>query len=474
MGVLREEEDMCSGIGKGLFVTLSLLVAVLLSIFSSSTVFADVAPPAQPPGSNPQPGDEITQVRMLEETVAIEILADYAPESLGQARVQADFIMKNLGTESESMAARFPLGANDGFFNLPEIKNLQVRVDGQNVSHRRIIGEDPRYEKDEAPWAEFDITFPPGENVNIQVTYTLDGTGYFPFISYEYILSTGAGWKGSIGSAEIILKFPYEANILNTRFDEREFSSPPHFDGNEVHWTFNDLEPAREDNLKFYIVAPAAWNKILLEEGRVNQNPNDGEAWGRLGKAYKEILFYGKGMREGQVGAEIFGESDRAYSRCLELLSEDTLWHAGYAELLLNYYIWGAGKQDAAIWKAIEEVHRALELDPNNELALELAQMLVWEAPDGAVTKLDDGTFIFNYLPATPPPQTQPKPAPATATQVEAPVSTPTIAPIEIDPDPLDEDKSKDPALPLCGAVSLVLPVSVLFLVRRKSGKIFS
>ena len=457
--------------------SLTLFVLVLLFLIPSGSALADVAPPAQPPGSNPQPGEEATQVRMVEETVLVEVLADYEPESLGQARVQADFVMRNLGTQSERMAARFPIGANDGFFDVPELKNLQIRVNGGNVPFRRIIGEDPRYGRDEAPWAEFDVTFPPGEDVNIQVTYTVGGTGYFPFVSYEYILSTGAGWKDSIGSAEIILKLPYEANILNTDFGQREFSSPARFEGNEVHWTFNDLEPTREDNLNFYIIAPAAWNKILVEEERVSQNPNDGEAWGRLGKAYKETLFYGKGMREGQAGAEIFGKSDDAYTRCLELLPADSLWHAGYAELLLNYYIWHASwqdKQHPSIYKAIQEVHRALELDPNNELALELAQRLVWDAPEGAVAKLDDETFDFLYLTATPALSSQPEPAPVIPTETSVPTWTPEPPSDEGEEEPVlasDEKGDSGSGLPICGGAALVLPAVALYLGRRKLEK---
>jgi tetratricopeptide (TPR) repeat protein len=462
---------MYLGVRRGFLKILTLLIAIWLLLIPSADAFADVAPPAQPPGSNPQPGEEITQVRMVEETVTMEILADYALESLGQARVQADFVMRNLGDETETMAARFPIGASDGFFDVLEIKNLQIRVNGQNVAHRRITGEDPHFSNEETPWAEFDVTFPPGEDVSIRVMYTLDGTGYYPFISYEYILSTGAGWKGSIGSAEIILKFPYQANTLNTRFEEHEFSSPHRFDGNEAHWTFEDFEPTRADNLEFYIIAPAAWNKILVEDERVKDNPNDGEAWGRLGKAYKEILFYGKGMRGGQVGAEIFGESDSAYSRCLELLPEDSLWHAGYAELLLNYYIWNASLQDAnhpSLIKAMDEVHRALELDPNNELALELAQRLVWEAPDGAVVEKDDGTYDFFYLTATPALPSGPEPAPVIPTETSAPTWTPESASGQGGAVPASDEDDSDTGLPICGGAALILPVVTLYLGRRR------
>lgn len=46
----------------------ALLLAVLCLAALSSAARADVAPPHQPPGFNPGPGSETTQVRMMAET----------------------------------------------------------------------------------------------------------------------------------------------------------------------------------------------------------------------------------------------------------------------------------------------------------------------------------------------------------------------------------------------------------------------
>ncbi|HEX6035856.1 MAG TPA: hypothetical protein VFY83_15565, partial [Anaerolineales bacterium] len=70
---------------------LCFIVLLLVLLVFPSDVRADVAPPIFPPGSNPQPGAEITQVRMAAETVVIEVLKDTTPQSLGRARVTADF-----------------------------------------------------------------------------------------------------------------------------------------------------------------------------------------------------------------------------------------------------------------------------------------------------------------------------------------------------------------------------------------------
>ena len=184
---------------------LSFALLILLLFAFPSTVLADVAPPANPPGSNLQPGSETTQVRMVAETVLIDVKAD---SGLGTARVTADFTMRNLGNQPESMAARFPITANDGFGNYPEIKELVVKVNGQEIPYQRANYPDIRYQDKDVPWAEFNITFPVGQDVPIQVVYNLKGSGYMPYTAFYYILETGAGWKDTIGSADIILRLP--------------------------------------------------------------------------------------------------------------------------------------------------------------------------------------------------------------------------------------------------------------------------
>ena len=456
----------------------ALALVLTALVIPGGHVLADVAPPANPPGSNLEPGSESTQVRMLAETVLIEVLPDYAPRSLGQARIKADFTMRNLGGEPETMAARFPISAHDGRSGLVEVQELTIKVDGNQVSYRRIAGEDPHQLADEATWAEFDVTFPPSEEVEITVSYVLNGTGYFPFVGYEYILSTGAGWKDSIGSADIILRLPYDVNRQNFLaffsagtggFDE----TPPTYtlNGKEVRWHFDNLEPTSDDNLDFSIVAPAAWQKVLIEQGNTAQNPNDGEAWGRLGKAYKEISFLPKELRPDPGGQEVFDLSQQAYQRCLVLLPDDSLWHAGYAELLYNYYSLKLRWNDPynpLIYQLMAELDRALELDPTNQLAQELAQYLSWDLPEGVI-KSENG-YIFLYLTATPTLQTQPEPATVTpeptATSEPVPPATLSSPPTEI-PEPLSK-----PALPFCGAATLALPVAGIALKKRFWGSI--
>ncbi|HSA99397.1 MAG TPA: hypothetical protein VLE49_02020, partial [Anaerolineales bacterium] len=309
---------------------LATLLFVLL-VFPSN-VRADVAPPYNPPGSNPQPGAEVTQVRMAAETVVIEVQRDITPESLGRAHVTAEFTMHNLGTADESMAVRFPIAVSDGRENYPEIGNLLIKVNGKQVQHRRTLYRDENYPNGDIPWADFDVTFPAGQDVPISVAYDLKGTGYYPYTAFYYILETGAGWKDTIGSADIILRLPYEASPQNVAvdFEIGWATTPPGgvFQGNEVRWHFDNLEPGQGNNMEFALVAPSAWQSVLAARESVAQHPNDGEAWGMLGKTYKQIFFMSKGYREDVGGQKLYQLSVEAYEKCLSLKPEDAQWHA--------------------------------------------------------------------------------------------------------------------------------------------------
>jgi hypothetical protein len=161
-------------------LALGATIGLLAALLFTSPGAADIAPPHQPPGSNLQPGEELTQVRMLAETVLIEVLADAPADSLGRAQVSADFTMRNLGSQDERMAARFPIAFSDGEFGYPEIENIEIRVNGAQAAFRRIDGPELYYGGVEVPWAEFDVTFPAGQDVLIQVSYDLEGQVKFP------------------------------------------------------------------------------------------------------------------------------------------------------------------------------------------------------------------------------------------------------------------------------------------------------
>jgi len=475
---------------KKIITFLVLMMVFLMTLISIKPVRADVAPPESPPGSNLVPGSETTQVRMMAETVNLTVSKDPADSKSAIARTDATFIMRNLGDVEEKMQVRFPLtffnGNSDGFGNFPEIPDITVRVNGKTVSNRREIqpylaSVGPSYdERAEIPWAVLDVTFPPAQDVTIEVMYTVSGYGYYPNEAFKYILETGAGWKGTIGSVDVIVRLPYEVNEKNVEVPGDDFTgygSPTPggvVNGKEIHWHFEELEPTWENNIQIVLVAPSLWESVLTETERVTGNPNDGEAWGRLGKAYKEVNRGSKGfLRQDPGGREMFRLSREAYEKCLVLLPNDSLWHYGYADLLWIYFYtdvqYSVGADTEGILPLIlTHLETALRLDPDNQKARDLLLEISYSVR-GSV-QVDGDNFLYLGLTATP---ILPTPyVYRTETSVPSPtIISPPTATIE----PLLPVESTIPAEtpiknPLCGSTALILPVlvGVVWLSRRK------
>ena len=505
-----------SRVGKLLVQSIVVIavIAVLCLLSPPRDARADVAPPESPPGSNLLPGNEGTQVRMMSETVIFDVLEKSASKWPGQAKVNAQFQMRNLGNNLEQMEARFPLsywnGGSDGFGNFPQITGIQIQVNGRTVQTHKITTPNPSGIYDQAvPWAAFPVTFPPGEDVQITVKYTADGYGEYPYVGFRYILDTGAGWKDTIGSADLIVRLPYEANQQNVIFDETtgfaQTNPGSSIAGTELRWHYDDLEPTSADNLEVALVDPQAWIKVLSERQNIQKNPNDGEAWGRLGKVYKEICRLRRGFRQDAGGKEIYQLSVAAYEKAVAIKPKDGLWHLGFADLLWSHYYWEVymvGNTDPSeLIHTIDELKLSLDLLPGNEGAVNLAEEISYAIP--GIVELQGQNVSFPVLTGTPqitPPfapsptfTETPQPSPSntpppptaeptqTATQppkIQAASPTPqalaqglTETPVPI-PDAANEKPRSSSGLPLCGSIPLFPAAAILFLNRRSRRKI--
>jgi hypothetical protein len=463
-----------------------VVMVIVLSMLAipTSLVHADIAPPEQPPGSNPQPGAETTQVRMMSETVTLDILSMVPSGSLGQALVTANFTMRNLGSAAESMAVRFPLGVADERSGNARINDFKVKVDGKTAALREITGSDPYYDFGTVPWVEFDAAFPPEKDVVIQVSYTLEAGGETPFSMFSYVFSTGAGWNGTIGSAALVVRFPYEVSELNVlpsyRADEPNLVQDHKISPMELKWTWTDFAPERGDNFEITVGTPSLWRKTLVLEAQLAKNANDGESWGMLGKLYKSFAFdsRGKGFRFGNItgdaGAiELYARSLAAYEKAVTFKPLDAQWHAGFADLLI-YHAYFAGfegiSNTAEMIRGLGELDTALKLAPDDAKVLEIAEQDAWYAGEGMAKEGD--RYTFPWLTATPAP---------TATQIGAEIGTVTVEPPTPEATTTSQPKATStpaviPTQPggkkpiaLCGsAIFLPFLVGIFFISRKK------
>ncbi len=460
-------------------ILLPFLVSIILLSYFTQPAHADVAPPETVPGSNINPESESTQVRMVAETVTLTVSQDPADEDSAVAETRAVFTMRNLGTVEETMNVRFPLsffnGNSDGFGDFPEIDTIAVTVNGKSVPTRRetqpfLNSTSSFQERDELPWAVFEVTFSPDQDVLIEVVYNVQGFGYYPYEVFKYVLETGAGWNGTIGSAEVILRLPYEANSYNvwTEGVEGYGDATPGgvFSANEVRWRFEDLEPTFENNFQFVIVTPSLWQKVLTEDANITKNRDDGEAWGRLAKAYKEIIRMPKGyLRSDIAGQGMFELSRSAYETCLGILPQDPLWMYGYAELLWSHYyfdLYLMGKPDTQniLSTTLMRLQTALNIDPNLQQAKDLLNEISYALPDAV--SIDGDNFIYLGLTATPVPPTRIAEQVTSTSTPAVTIPTPTYSMGVNTPEPISTPT------PLCGSAFLLPALFGMLLINKK------
>lgn len=466
----------------------NILVLALILAFLPQPALADIAPPEQPPGGNPVPGAGVTQVRMLAETVLFEVISVTPANSLGRAKVTAKFTMVNLGMEDETMAVRFPMTSNYGSdYGNKELEAFQANVGGSQAQVTEITSDYNGYYA--GLWAEFRVTFPAGRNVNIEVTYFVEGEGEYPFIALKYILQTGAGWSGTIGSADLVVRLPYEANAENVIFDTEigwsTTTSGGTLDGKEIRWHLEDFDPDMSSDFSISLIMPSVWRAVLREKDNLAQNPSDGEAWGRLGKLYKECFYLRKGFREDEGGKELYQLSLEAYQKAVTLLPEDALWLAGFADLLWGHWYYDQSfKQQpdyTEMVRALELLKKSMEIDPENEKAITILDDMRYSVPEAV--RLENGQYILLLLTATPT---------VAPTRTDTPLPTATVKPTETpaptlkatytlqsvkttftQPTPLETTAPTQPAsapksrLPGCGALGLA-PLAFFFWLKKR------
>ncbi|MDO8753617.1 MAG: hypothetical protein Q7J80_06960, partial [Anaerolineales bacterium] len=276
-----------------------------------------------------------------------------------------------------------------------------------------------------------------------------------------------------IGAADIIVRFPYEVSGQNIWVDDVSGYTDPTsggvLSGNEIRWHFEDLEPTWESNIQIVLLAPSLWEFVLKETGTITKNPNDGEAWGRLAKAYKEIARMPKGyLRDDPAGREMFELSKSAYEKCLALLPKDSLWHYGYADLLWSHYYFdlywfGTADTQGILPTVLSELQTALTLNPNNQQAKDLLLEISYSIPE--VVKVDGDDYVLLGLTATPipptpyllPSETPQPPTPELAPTTQA-IALPTVSP---PPEPAAQN-------PLCGSAFLLPALFGLVLVVKQ------
>ncbi len=374
-----------------------ILVWLAASLGTAGQASADVGPvPIVPPGSGIQTLVE-TPVQMISEDVRLNlrtptpadvqlfsIVPPEIPFSLDWLPVVADvvasFTLLNPTDETVALAAWFPMAAglaDSGFQG--RIEGVQVLVAGESASLNQVELPNPAGESlPSIPWVSFPVSFPPGEEVQIEVRYVLPPQlipGDERGMSFNYILQSGAGWAGPIGSAELAVRLPYpEASPATIG----HMPAGGSVDGQVIRWHWTDLEPSPADDFQILLLQPALWQELQNRQGLVAVSPQDGQAWLELGKAYRRAIFSKVPSGDADFSAYYLPRAIEAYQKAIELLPAAAEPHVGLAEMNLVPLFALHAASEAELEPVLDELAlaEALELQNPPEAGVLSVEML--------------------------------------------------------------------------------------------------
>lgn len=219
-----------------------IIISVLIILFGLN-LKADIAPdPIRAKGITVL---RPTDIRLIYEKITVDLTPDssfvncyFRLHNEGKARkVQIGY--PNMGYYSYNNQRSFNFNPINVFENGIKINGISTYVpDSVNISNN---------DNNNKPWYLWDTNFRANETKVIVVTYSLPhgivkNDLYYKF---DYLLSTGAGWKGKIDTAEIIV------NLKNINQDLILKTSPANFTSteNQIIWKLHNIEPTSTDDI---------------------------------------------------------------------------------------------------------------------------------------------------------------------------------------------------------------------------------
>ena len=219
-----------------------LIVSVLI-ILLGLNIKADIAPdPIRAKGITVlQP----TDIKLTYEKVTVDLTLD------------SSFVHCYFRLHNEGKARKIQIGyPNMSYYSNNNRRNfksnpINVSENGKKIDNVNFYIPDSinlrNNDNNNKPWYLWDTNFDENETRVIVVTYSLPqgivkNNLYYKF---EYLLSTGAGWKGVIDTAEIIV------NLKNFDKDLILKTSPTNFTskGNQIVWKLHNIEPTSMDDI---------------------------------------------------------------------------------------------------------------------------------------------------------------------------------------------------------------------------------
>jgi hypothetical protein len=216
------------------------LVSVPVTLFANDSLVRDTGSAIVPISTD--------KIRMVSERVTVTLKR--------RPKVRCEFLFEN--TTDEEITAKVGFPSLEGFNPLGVVGNspfsdFVAYVDGKQtpvmLRSEQVTETSMEWNQgEERFWYVWDVTFPPNQTLRIINEYETDTfhRGYVP--QFQYILTTGANWKGTIEHAIIEVKAGSRKNL----WDNLSKAEPKGYtvDGDTITWEFHDFEP--DFNINIY------------------------------------------------------------------------------------------------------------------------------------------------------------------------------------------------------------------------------
>jgi tetratricopeptide (TPR) repeat protein len=346
-------------------------VAALLSFVGTalgpSVVWADGAP-MYAAGKTLAPGDPNTPIVMDWERVEASI--DGSPEETSlEARVKASFRLHNTAGAVRQTVG-FPAHGPNFFVFRPKdlMRDFEVLVDGGVVETRRVelpFSWNGRSQRQPVPWYIWEMGFGPQAVRNVEVSYRhiVMGIGGQPnprLYVFHYILTSGAGWKGPIGKAEIVVKLPpwFQPGQLLMALP-----SGYRVSGNTIAWNLSNFEPKVDIGVAF--MTPRSWERLEAARKAVAAASHKADSHLRLAQEYARLQAHIYPLTESSRLRDLaLAEAQKALQHDPQHLPT-LLWLGSFHEREARGW-WEGLYDDGSLEKALAYYQRAAAIAPED------------------------------------------------------------------------------------------------------------
>ncbi|MCX6302791.1 MAG: hypothetical protein NTW82_11460 [Bacteroidia bacterium] len=235
-----------------------LIIVTLLFLYSLS-IEADIAPsPIQATGISMT---EPAEIKMTYEKVVVDLTID-------SSFVHCFFRLHNKGKAQKIQIGYPNMNYYSNGYNSLKFNPINVYENGEKINNIVFFTPDSInlaiIDNNKKPWYLWDTYFDENEIKVIVVSYSLPH-GLVKnnlYSKFDYLLSTGSGWYGTIDTAEIIVNLKNIDKELLLKVTPDNFTESE----NQIVWKYNDLEPDLKNNISIkYEEAKGTYQQRLAQ-----------------------------------------------------------------------------------------------------------------------------------------------------------------------------------------------------------------